>query len=194
MMHSALFYRIVGLVGPMFLVAVARASGRRFATTTMAGIAMLYTAVCLWILPLFPAQPKLGPVFYQVTHMIPAQEFPLLVVAGALAFDLVRLRARKWSDLKLAAVGGVAFLGAFLAVQWPFGNFLISPASGNWFFGTQYVPYFVPPDTDYARGAFSLIERTPAQFWFGMLTAFVAAILSTRAGLAWGSWMQRLRR
>jgi len=194
MMHSALFYRIVGIVAPVFLVAVARASGRRFAMTTMAGIGMLYTLLSLWILPLFPAQPKLGPVFYQVTHMIPAQDFPLLVIAGAFALDLVRSRATKWSDWKLAVAGGVVFLGAFLAVQWPFANFLISPASGNWIFGTHYVPYFVPPDTDYARGVFSLIERTPAQFWFGMATAFAAAILSTRAGLAWGSWMQRVRR
>jgi hypothetical protein len=79
-------------------------------------------------------------------------------------------------------------------VQWPFANFLISPASGNWIFGTHYVPYFVPPDTDYARGVFSLIERTSMQFWFGMATAFVASILSTRAGLAWGNWMQRVQR
>jgi hypothetical protein len=126
--------------------------------------------------------------------MIPAQEFPLLVIAGAFALDLVRSRARTWSDWKLAVVGGVVFLGAFLAVQWPFANFLISPASGNWIFGTHYVPYFVPPDTDYARGVFSLIERTSMQFWFGMATAFVASILSTRAGLAWGNWMQRVQR
>ncbi len=194
MMHSALFYQIVGIATPLFLVAVARASSRRFATTAMAGFIMFFIAACLWIFPLFPGHPKLGPVYYQVTHMLPAQDFPLLILAGAFAFDLVRRRAQKWSDWKLAAIGGVAFLAAFWAVQWPFADFLNSPASGNWFFGTQYVPYFVPADTDYARGVFTVLETTPMQFWTNMAIAFALAILSTRAGLAWGTWMQRLRR
>jgi hypothetical protein len=194
MMHSALFYQIVGIVTPVFLVAVARASKRRFAATAMAAFIMLFTAACLWIFPLFPGRPKLGPVYYQVTHMLPAQDFPLLILAGALAFDLVRRRAGSWSDGTLAAVGGVAFLAAFWAVQWPFADFLNSPASANWFFGTQYVPYFVPPDTDYARGVFTVVEATGTQFWIGMTVAFVGAVLSTRAGLAWGDWMRRLRR
>ena len=81
-----------------------------------------------------------------------------------------------------------------IAVEWPFADFLNSPASGNWFFGTQYVPYFVPADTDYARGVFTVVETTPMQFWTNMAIAFALAILSTRAGLAWGTWMQRLRR
>src|SRR6266404_5897311 len=190
MMHSALFYRIVAIVVPLFLVAAARASGRRFATTIMAGIIMLYALLSLWIFPLFPAQPRLGPVYYRVTHMIPAQDFPLLIIVGVLALDLIWIRANRWSDWKFAAIGGVAFLAAFWAAQWPFAEFLNSPASRNWIFGTHYIPYFVPPDSDYARGAFSLIERTRAEFWLGMAGAFVAAILSTRAGLAGGNWMR----
>jgi hypothetical protein len=194
MMHSALFYRVVAIVTPLFLVAGARAAGRKFAMTAMTGIVFLYTLLCLWIYPLFPAQPKLGPVYYNVTHMIPAQDFPLLIVVGALALDLIWMRARGWSEWKLAIVGGIVFLAAFWAVQWPFADFLNSPASATWVFGTQYMPFFVPPDSDYARGVFSIVERTPLKFWMGMATAFLAAILSTRAGLAWGNWMQRLRR
>ena len=194
MMHSALFYRIIGAVVPLFLVAAARASGRKFAATMMAGATSLLLMLNVWILPLFPAEPKLGPVYYKVTHMIPGQDFPLLIVAGTLAIDLVWLRARSWIDWRLAAAGGLAFLGAFCAAQWPFAVFLNSHASGNWFFGTHYMPYFVPPNSDYARGAFSVIEKTRAQFWWGMAAAFGAAILSTRAGLAWGSWMRKLRR
>ena len=194
MMHSALFYRIIGAVVPVFLVAAARASGRKFAATMMACATSLLLMLNVWILPLFPAEPKLGPVYYKVTHMIPGQDFPLLIVAGTLAIDLVWLRARSWSDWRLAAAGGLALLGAFWAAQWPFAVFLNSHASGNWFFGTHYMPYFVPPNSDYARGAFSVIEKTRAQFWWGMAAAFGAAILSTRAGLAWGSWMRKLRR
>ena len=36
----------------------------------------MIVAICeILVLPLFPAQPKLGPVFYPVTHMVPAK-FP----------------------------------------------------------------------------------------------------------------------
>lgn len=194
MMHSAMFYRVVAIACPVFLVAAARASGRKFATTIMTAMISLLVALNVWILPLFPAAPKLGPVYYRITHMIPGQDFPLLIIAGAVALDLIWMRARGWSDWHLAAIGGIAFLAAFWAVQWPFADFLNSPASRNWFFGTHYIPFFIPPESEYARGGFEVVEPGRLQFWSGMAAAFVAAILSTRAGLAWGNWMKTLRR
>jgi hypothetical protein len=193
MMHTARFYKIVAVAVPLFLIAVGRASGRKYAASIMAATGSLFIALNVWIFPLFPAQPKLGPVYYNVTHMIPAQDFPLLILAGAFAFDLMLRAAKNWSDTRLAIAGGVAFLAAFIAVQWPFANFLNSPASANRIFGTHYFPYFVPPDIDYTRGVFTRLE-TSQQFWTGMALAFVFAMLSTRAGLAWGAWMRRLRR
>jgi hypothetical protein len=38
-------------------------------------------------LPLVPASPKLGPVFFPVTHLVPAK-FPILVIIPAIALDL----------------------------------------------------------------------------------------------------------
>src|SRR4051794_18161002 len=77
--HSALFYTVVSLGTPAIMIAVAIASRHRWACTIMAGVYSAFGAGFLWLLPLFPAQPKLGPVYQQVTHFIP-WEFPLLIV------------------------------------------------------------------------------------------------------------------
>src|SRR5205807_6474952 len=82
LMHSAVFYRAVSIAVVAVLCGVARASGARWGATTMAAI---YTVMLLgfqWILPLFPAEPKLGPVFQRVTHFVP-NGFPLLLLAPA---------------------------------------------------------------------------------------------------------------
>ena len=92
-----------------------------------------------------------------------------------------------------APVIGAVFLIVFVAVQWPFANFLLSPASGNWFFGTHYFPYFEHP-TSYAVRRLFFSDRTASQFWLGMAEALGVAIVSSRAGLAWGQWLQNVRR
>ena len=56
----------------------------RWARTTVAGVYTAYAMVMLWIFPLFPATPKLGPVYQKITHMVP-MEFPLLIIVPALA-------------------------------------------------------------------------------------------------------------
>ena len=73
------------------LVAIAVASRQRWACTIMAAVYTAFGLAFLWILPLVPAEPKLGPVYRQVTHFIP-WEFPLLVVVPALAIDLILQR------------------------------------------------------------------------------------------------------
>ena len=94
------------------------------------------------ILTLFPAEPKLGPVYHQVTQFTPP-EFPLLLIIPALALDLVWRRTAGWGMARQALVSGTVFLGVFAAVQWPFANFLASPAARNWFFGSNYFGYYV---------------------------------------------------
>ena len=92
--HSAAFYEAMCITIPLTLSLIARASGRPFAATKVAGI---YTLVMLgfnWILPLFPAQPKLGPVYHQVTHFV-SPGFPMLLIVPALALDLFWLRFPK---------------------------------------------------------------------------------------------------
>jgi hypothetical protein len=194
LMHSAGFYRLMGLTAPFGMVWMARASKTPFANTIITAITTISIMLNVWVFQLFPAQPKLGPVYHQVTHMVPPQEFPLLFIAGAFAMDLVWRWGANWGDWKLAAVSGSAFLVAFAAVQWPFADFLMSAKSANWFFATDRYAFFISPDTDYARGVFSVMEYSRFYFWERICSAFVAVIVSTRAGLALGNWMLKLRR
>ncbi len=193
LMHTARFYLIVALVAPLILAATSRASFSRWAATAAAGILMLIGCLWTWILPLFPAAPKLGPVYHQVTSLVPP-EFPLLLLPAAFAYDVVRARGARWSDGRLALLAGPVFLAVFLAVQWPFAGFLVSAASRNWIFATQYMAYFIPSDSAYARNVFVFAEPTSGAFALTLAGAFGASIVSTRAGLSWGNWMRRIRR
>jgi len=145
-----------------------------------------------WILPLFPAQPKLGPVFHQLTQFTPP-EFPLLLIVPALALDLLWRRTGHWGEWRQAMVSGAVFLAVFAAVQWPFADFLMSPAARNWFFGAKYFGYYASPNSFYVRHRFFPGE-TGAQFWREAVLTLAAAILTTRLGTAAGNWMQRIQR
>jgi len=143
--------------------------------------------------PLVPAEPKLGPVYTRITHLVPL-EFPLLLVAGATALDFLLDLLAERSKWLQAAVGGAGFLLAMIAVQWPMGRFLISPLAENRIFGTNYYPYMQPPSDYHFNHQFNFYEKSRAQFWVGMIIAFAAAFVMTRIGLAWGDWMRRVKR
>ena len=119
----------------------------------MAGVYSAFVLLMSWILPLFPAQPKLGPVYHQVTQFTPP-EFPLLLIVPALALDLLWQRTGDWGGWRQSLVSGAVFLAVFAAVQWPFADFLMSPAARNWFFGAKYFDYFASPNSLYVRYQF----------------------------------------
>jgi len=192
-MHSAIYYRVLGMIAPVVLVGIARASGRRWGATTVAAI---YTGLWLagnWIFPLFPAQAKLGPVFTPITHMIPLG-FPVIVLPGAIVLDLVLDRFAGLGETWKAAVGGVAFLAASLMVNWPFAYFMMSRYARNWVFAMNEFGYNMPPSQYHLAWTLRAYEKTRAEFWIGMLTALVATIFSARIGMSWGNWMRRVRR
>jgi hypothetical protein len=192
-MHSASFYRAVALSIPLVLVGISRASQRRWAATAVTVIYTAFWAGALWILPLFPAQPKLGPVYQKVTHFVP-MGFPLLLVGPAVVLDLLWPKIKDWKNWLQAVVAGFAFLGSFMAMQWPFAGFLMSPAARNRLFGTRYFAYADHAGFLYDPYRFYPQEKTRAEFWVGMGVALVAAVVMTRLGLAWGEWMRRIRR
>jgi hypothetical protein len=70
---------------PIRLVTMGRAGRTSWPATRMAAVYLLVVCLMVWILPLFPAQPKLAPIFNPVTHMVPPP-FPLLLIFPALAF------------------------------------------------------------------------------------------------------------
>jgi len=75
---------------------------------------------------------------------------------------------------------GSCIFGEFVAAQWPFADFLMSPESRNRIFQTTNFPYFVPSTSPWVRNVFFHTEHTPGQFWVKMAIALVAAILTVR--------------
>jgi hypothetical protein len=192
-MHGAKFYLVMMIAAPIWMATVAWVAKNRWAATIMT---LMYTAMHLcftWIFPLFPAEPKLGPVYQHVTHLIPP-DFPMLLIVPAIVFDLARRYTAGWSRWKQAATLGAAVLVSFIAVQWPFADFLMSPASRNRIFETTNYPYFVPSTSPWVRNVFIHTEHTPGGFWLRMAIALGVAIVMVRLGMAWGEWMRRIRR
>ena len=191
-LHGAKVYLIIALTIPVVLAAVSRASGNRWACTIITGIYTVFLLGMEWILPLFPAQPKLGPVYHPVTQFIPP-EFPLLLIAPAVVLDWLWQRLSNQTRWVQAVIAGTAFLAVFLVIEWPFADFLMSPAARNWFFGSIYFDYLTSPDTDSFQNRFEP-SASGVRFWSRIAWACVASILMTRLGLAWGEWMRRVRR
>jgi len=193
LMHTAQCYLAVAIVIPVLLVGLGRASGTRWAGTSLVAIYSVYALALMWVLPLFPATPKLGPVYQKITHFVP-MEFPMLIIVPALALDLLWPRLKGWNRWAQAALGGTLFLLTLMAVQWPFADFLLSPYSRNSIFGTNYFAYFTPPTSYAVLHRFVTFEHTPSQFGWRMAMALAAAILGTRLGFGWGDWVREVRR
>ena len=143
-------------------------------------------------LPLFPAQPKLGPVFNPVTHLVPAK-FPILIFVPALALDLLWQRTRAWKPWKVALVSGFLFIAVLTIVEWPFANFLLSKASENRFFGTIYFDYNSRPN-GYDRLRLFFHPDHGLILYFGLLRAAIYASIGTWIGLSFGRWMRSVQR
>jgi hypothetical protein len=193
LMHSAIYYRVLGMIVPVVLVGISRASGHRWAATIAATI---YTA--LWfaanvIFPLFPAHAKLGPVFTPITHMVPLG-FPVLLLPGAVVLDLVLNRFTEMRDLWKAFIAAAGFLAVSVALNWPLAYFMMSPYARNRIFAMNEFTYNVPPSQYHLAWELQVYEKTRADFWIGMLIALVATTISARIGMLWGDWMHRIRR
>jgi hypothetical protein len=187
-LHTADAYQFIAVIAPLVIVAAAQVADYRWAATLVTGVYTTILLAGLWILPRFPAEPKLGPVYQPITHYVPLH-FPMLLVVPALAIDVIRahMRGPRWRQ---AIVVGIVFVALIAAVEWPFASFLESPAAANWVFGRDYLAYFIQPDWSPARHEFFPgfhLER-------GFAIAAVIAIASTWLGLIIGDAMRRVRR
>ena len=190
--HAALFYQVMAAVLPFFLVAVARSSRLRWAATISSAFYMLITCAMVWILPLFPAQPLLGPINNPVDHMAPPY-FPLLLVIPAFGIDLLlQRRAEKRAGWLDGAAIAAVFLVLFFVTHWLFADFLLSPASRNWFFAGDRVWSYSTNLGDW-RYEFWGVDRNPVTPK-ALGIALLWALFSTRLGLWWGQWMAKVRR
>jgi hypothetical protein len=193
-MHSSIFYRGVASAFPIVIVAISCVSKSRWPATIMASVYTAGFLAFLWIFPLFSAQPKLGPVYQHVTHMIPLW-FPTLLIVPAFALDVVRQRMIvRWGSWESAIVAGWVYMVAFILAQWPFADFLMSPTARNRVFGTTYFGYFDPAGILYDPYRFIRMDKTAAAFHIGMAKAFVIAIICCSIGMALGNWMRKVQR
>ena len=192
MLHRASSYIAMAIALPVIFAVLWQASRYRWACTTAAAIYMAFAIAEILIFPLFPAQPKLGPVNFPVTHLIPAK-FPILVIAPAFALDWLWQRTRDWKLWKLAIISGVVFVALLTAVEWPFAIFLMSHASQNRFFGTMYFDYQTRKQGyDYLR--LFLWPEHGAKLALGLLRASLYATISTSLGVVFGRWMRGVQR
>ncbi len=197
--HTLLFYQVAATGFPLYLIAFSRASGFRWAATTIALVYMGIFASMVWVLPLFPGQPLLGPISHHIDHFVPLP-FPMLLVVPALAIDLLRRgmgeTPSSWWDWPRALVYGTAFLALFTVTQWYFSEFLLSPGAMNHFFGANQHWGYTEAD-----GAWKTRFWDPVTLDFGnaeVRRGFgIAWLLScgfSRLGLAAGSWLRKIQR
>jgi hypothetical protein len=191
-LHRALPYIAIAIAVPVMFATFSEASRFRWAATSTAAVYTFVLIAEILILPLFPAQPKLGPVFNPVTHLVPGK-FPILILAPAFALDLFWQRTKNWKSWNVAIVSGVIFVAVIFVVEWPFANFLMSKASANRFFGTIYFDYNARPNgLDRARRFFE--PQSGIVLWIGLMKASLYAMISTWLGLLLGRWMRGVKR
>jgi hypothetical protein len=191
--HSATCYRFVATVAPLMLIATGRASGHRFGATLVATAYSVLMIGLLWILPLVPATPKLGPVYYQVTHLCPG-DFPMLLFAPALAMDLMTPRLATRAAWLQAVILGTLFFVIFVPLQWVFADFVMSPYGRNWVFGANNFGYAAKRTWHEFRYTFHDLDGSPAAFRVQLALGLVVSIVTARLGLMWAMFMRGLWR
>jgi hypothetical protein len=195
MMHSPIFYEIVAFVFPFALTTMARAIKLRWPATAAAGFFMATSLLLMWIIQLFPATPKLGPIYQHITHMV-TLNFPLLVIVPAFFIDVVMQRLDgKVSGIILGLLVGTVFIATFIAAQWPFASFLMhSPMARNPVFNAENYVYWTTPR--YAAIATRFDPPAPGAWPFAvhLLIMIGLATLASWRGLALGGWMTKVKR
>jgi hypothetical protein len=189
--HGALFYKVCALMFPARLIAIGRSARVSWPTTRIAAVYMILLCAIDWILALFPAHPKLAPIFNPITHMVNLP-FPLLLIFPAFAIDLVLRKTGNTGWLKqilIAFALGTVFLAVFIPVQWHFSKFLISPHAENWFFMGDRIWGYGNGRSDWQH-----------QFWTPdfqiskALPIWLFACAGSWVGLFFGDWMRKVRR
>jgi hypothetical protein len=197
--RTGAFYKFSATIFPFYLLGLSRASKFRWGATWIALVYMAIMAAAAWVLPLFPGQPRLGPIYNPVRYFVPLP-FPLLLVVPAFAMDLLRFwlgQGRGWRrDWALIFLAGTAFMVFFFVAQWFFSAFLISPSAQNWFFAGDRIWGYREASGDW-HGKFwseTWPERHTPLTARSFLVALALSIGASRVGLWLGNWMAKVRR
>jgi hypothetical protein len=191
-LHSAGAYMSVAIGVPTYFAIFWQASRHRWAATLTTSLYTLFVIGLVLILPLFPAEPKLGPVYEPVHHFIPPL-FPMLLIVPAFFMDLLLQKTETWKSWRIALASGPLFVLTLVAVEWPFASFLMTNAAKNRFFGAGYLDYATPPWSHAALRQFVNPEHGVV-LRKGLALAMLYAAISTWLGLALGKWMRKVQR
>ncbi|AFD08266.1 hypothetical protein [Solitalea canadensis] len=192
-MHSVTYYQTAAVLFPFFLVAISRASKMKWAATNATLIYTMVMCIMVWVLPLFNAEPKLGPVINHITHY-QAFHFPMLLIIPAMGIDWVMFKYDDKNDWVKAVIIIAMFLCLLFPVQWLMGQVLMDPIGRTWFFGQSSWYFGNDPNWEY-RFQFPPWTKNSLQQWVvGFLQAITFGYLSSRIGLFWGKWMRRVQR
>jgi hypothetical protein len=197
--HTPTFYTWAAATYPLYLVGVARAAKFRWGATLMALFYMLIIATMVWILPLFPGEPKLGPVNHRVTHFVPLP-FPLLLVIPAIAIDVIRNAIghdRGWlRDWLIVICCSIAFVVIFAVTQWNASKFMLSSGADNWFFAADRHWGFGERPGPWRDRFWDEVQLswTASELYKLFGGALIACLISSRLGLWLGNWMSKVRR
>ncbi|TKT92076.1 hypothetical protein [Dyadobacter frigoris] len=192
--HKSDFYVVACIVFPFFLMALGKAVKNKWTITAVTVIYSLLMLLTLWIIPLFPAEPKLGPIVNHIDHY-QGFKFPLLLIVPAFFADILRNKFAYLNDWILTLILGTAFLLTFFAAQWYAGTFLVeSPYARNWFFGSHYWYFGSNPNWEFRYKFPTWALDTTPELIKGLGIAWVSCLISTRIGLKWGNWMNKIQR
>ena len=196
-MHGSKFYGITAWTIPLFLIGLSRASKLRWPATTITAIYSGIVLAMSWTLQLFPATPKLAPIYNPVTHMVPPA-FPLLIIVPAVAVDLLMRRFGSERDWRLSVAIGGTWVVVMVAVHWYWADFLLSPAARNFFIGADQWSYNARlGDWRYRFWSLNVDASgkwNPTRFAEGVGFAVILSIVASRISLFLGSGMAKVKR
>ncbi len=198
--HSQEFFNVSAIVFPFALTMIGKSSGLPWPATTASLIFTIHRLLIIWVLPLFPGEPQLAPIYREITHFV-APPFPPLLVVPSVAIDYILKKTTLKNDWLAAGLCGVFFAGIYFLVHWPFAEFLLSENGRNWFFATHVnKPYWAPVglnDYNFWQYDYSplggAIPLTAVSF-AGILKTSLMAAVSSIVGIWSGSWLSRLKR
>jgi hypothetical protein len=191
-LHNVQGYEAMAIGMPTMFAIFWQASRNRWSATVTTAIYTVFVIGAVLILPLFHAEPKLGPVFQQVTQFIPPK-FPILLIVPAILMDLLWRLTPSWKPWLVALATGPVFVLSLVGVEWPFASFLMTKAAANRFFGTTYFAY-AEPSTSYDVLRKFVDPQQGWALWSGLLLAMVFASVSTWLGILLGRWMRGIQR
>jgi len=198
--HTYEFYLLSLTIYSFLIVAFRSAADHKYAATIIAALFILHRLLIIWILPLFEAEPLLGPIYRDVDHYV-APYFPVLLVIPALGVDILHRKIKSGNRIVKAAMIGVCFCITFFVVQWHFAEFLLTENARNWFFAADNnIPYWVRMGersyefwfqewTPYGQKS-EMKKMTLGNF--GLLTIFT--IIFSYLGSFFGTWIRQIKR